>query len=146
LDMSIKLEEIIIHTRNWFETVHSGASGSEVSRYHLYPDARIFTPDGSALDLDTHQKLHAKWTDEVHEIGDFYITELSSSPERVRAEGTVYWEARYRDAKTKPSTIKAVVGENWILERVDDGSLRYVIYQNTFFHLLPGSAPINLEL
>jgi hypothetical protein len=41
--------------------------------------------------------------------------------------------------------IKAVVGEDWILERTPAGTLKFVLYINTFHHLLPGSAPLQLE-
>jgi hypothetical protein len=144
--VSITLEEVISHASNWFEAVRSCASGAGVAKFHLYPDARIYTPDGAGLDLDYHQRLHSKWKDEKHQFGDFYLTKLCNNPERVRAEGTVYWEARYRNGKTEPSTIKAVVGENWIIERIEDGSLKFVLYLSTFFQLLPGSAPIRLDL
>ena len=32
--------------------------------------------------------------------------------------------------------IKAVVGEDWILERTQSGKLAFVIYMNTFHHTL----------
>ncbi len=98
--MIITLEEVIGQARNWFEAVHSGATGLEVARFDLYPNVRIYTPEGSGLDLDYHQRMHTKWRDEVYAFGNFYIPLLSSAPERARADSTVYREACYRDAKT----------------------------------------------
>ena len=40
--------------------------------------------------------------------------------------------------------IKAVVGEDWILERAQGGALKFVLYINTFHHPLPDSAPLEL--
>ena len=43
-----------------------------------------------------------------------------------------------------PNVIKAVVGEDWILERSPSGDLKFVLYMNTFHHTLPDSAPLDL--
>ena len=43
-----------------------------------------------------------------------------------------------------PNVIKAVVGEDWILKRTASGALKFVLYINTFHHLLPDSAPLDL--
>jgi hypothetical protein len=40
--------------------------------------------------------------------------------------------------------IKAVVGEDWIVERLPSGELKFVPYTNLFHHLLPDSAPLQL--
>ena len=40
--------------------------------------------------------------------------------------------------------IKAVVGEDWLLERATSGELKFVLYINTFHHMLPKSAPLDL--
>ena len=40
--------------------------------------------------------------------------------------------------------IKAVVGEDWILERATSGELKFVLYINTFHHTLPDSAALDL--
>jgi len=40
--------------------------------------------------------------------------------------------------------IKAVVGEDWIIERTASGALKFVLYVNTFHHVLPDSAPLDL--
>ena len=41
--------------------------------------------------------------------------------------------------------IKAVVGEDWIIERAASGALKFVLYVNTFHHFLPDSAPLDRE-
>jgi hypothetical protein len=41
--------------------------------------------------------------------------------------------------------IKAIVGEDWIIERVASGELKFVLYMSTFHQLLPDSAPLQLE-
>jgi hypothetical protein len=80
------------------------------------------------------------------------LTPLNASPERVRATGTVYWQAEIA-GRPAPNVIKAVVGEDWILERTPSGDLTFVLYTNTFHHTLhtntfhhtlPVSAPLDL--
>jgi len=70
------------------------------------------------------------------------LTLLRALPERVRATGTVYWQAELA-GRPAPNVIKAVVGEDWILERTPSGGLMFVLYMNTFHHTLPDSAPLD---
>ena len=53
-------------------------------------------------------------------------------------------DARQYDRRPAPNVIKAVVGEDWILERTQSGKFAFVIYMNTFHHTLPDSAPLEL--
>jgi hypothetical protein len=141
--MSITLTEILEFGARWFDTT-AGGSAAQQEAFFIAPHARIFVmQSGASLTMAEHETLHAQWVRERHEFGDFTLTELGGSPERVRAVGTVYWEAEYRD-RPAPNVIKAVVGEDWIIERGRDGALRFVLYMNTCHHLLPGSAPIGL--
>src|SRR6476660_2934389 len=140
---SITVREVCDLAEDWFHGVASGEPGGSIARLFRYPDARIHVPDGQAFSLEDHRLLHTQWAAEEHLLGDFYLTSISEAPPRVRAVGTVYWEARYREALSSgPSLIKAVVGEDWIIEKRLDGSLCFVLYANSFFHLLPDSAQI----
>ena len=80
--------------------------------------------------LEEHHKLHTQWINERHEFGQFNLTSLNSSPERVRAVGTVYWQAEFR-GHPAPNVIKALVGEDWSLEKTPSGKLAFVLYMNT---------------
>ena len=71
------------------------------------------------------------------------MTPLNASPERVRATGSVYWQVEV-PGRPAPNVIKAVVGEDWIIERTASGDLKFVLYMNTFHHPLPDSAPLDL--
>jgi hypothetical protein len=142
---SITVKEVCDLAEDWFHGVASGEAVSSIARLFRYPDARIHTPDGQAFSLEDHRLLHTKWTAEKHRLGDFRLTSISDEPPRVRAVGTVYWEARYSEAPSSgPSLIKAVVGEDWIIERRPDGRLCFALYGNSFFHLLPESAQVQL--
>ena len=88
-------------------------------------------------------RIHAQWINERHSFGHFDLTPLNATAERVRARGTVYWQAEF-PGRPAPNVIKAVVGEDWILERAASGALKFVLYINTFHHLLPDSAPLDL--
>ena len=113
-------------------------------RFLLDRHSRIYVLwNGSSIDFDEHRKLHDQWINELHRFGHFELTPLNASPERVRATGTVYWEAEFA-GRPAPNVIKAVVGEDWILERSPSGDLKFVLYMNTFHHSLPDSAPLDL--
>ena len=142
---SVTVKEVLDLAEDWFHGVASGEPGSSLARLFRYPDARIHTPDGQAFSLEDHRLLHTRWTAEKHVPGDFHLTSISDAPPRVKAVGTVYWEARYSVVPSSgPSLIKAVVGEEWIIERRPDGRLCFVLYRSSFFHLLPESAPVLL--
>lgn len=143
--MTIALDEVIAFADKWFLTVWGGGKAAAQAAFFLYPDSRIYVVQGGeTISFPEHEKLHKQWTDERHLFGGFSIATINTAPERVRATGTVYWEARYRD-RPPPNLIKAVVGEDWIIERIPSGELRFVLYMNTFHHLLPESAPLQLE-
>lgn len=140
--MTITLDETLHFAEKFFATV---ASGGDQDSFFLHSHARIYVlQGGETIGLEDHKKLHSQWTHERHLLGQFALTTLSTKPERIRATGTVYWEASYR-GRPEPNTIKAVVGEDWIIERIASGALRFVLYMNTFHQLLPDSAPLQLE-
>jgi hypothetical protein len=143
--MPITVEEVVAFADKWFLTVWGGGSAAAQAAFFLDPNARIYVVQGGeTISFPEHEKLHRQWTNERHLFGAFNITTLNANPERVRATGTVYWEAQYRD-RPPPNVIKAVVGEDWIIERIPSGALRFVLYINLFHHLLPDSAPLELE-
>ena len=142
---SITVKEVCDLAEDWFHGVASGEPGGSIARLFRYPDARIHVPDGQAFSLEDHRLLHKQWTAEKHLLGEFHLTTVSDAPPRVRAVGTVYWEARYSEAPSSgPGLIKAVVGEDWIIERRRDGKLCYLLYVSSFFHLLSDSAQVLL--
>ena len=143
--MTITLAEVLDLAEQFFDTVAGGGTGMDQAVFFLDPQSQIhIVASGEAIALEDHHTLHAQWTDERHIFGRFNLTVLNTSPDRVRAVGTVYWEARYRD-RPAPNLVKAVVGEDWILERLPSGAIKFVLYMNTSHHLLPDSAPLQLE-
>lgn len=142
--MAIVLDEVLALAERFFDAAARG-SGTDQAACFLDPHARIhIVQSGDAIGLEDHAKLHRQWTNERHHFGHFTLAALNTAPERARATGTVYWQAEYRDGP-RPNVIRAVVGEDWILERIPSGALRFVLYMNTFHHLLPDSAPLRLD-
>ena len=140
----ITLGEVREFGTRFFDAVAGGASAAEQAQFFLDPHARIYIAwNGATISLDDHERLHAQWINEHHSFGHFDLTPLNASPERVQARGTVYWQAEFPD-RPPPSVIKAVVGEDWIIEREASGALKFVLYVNTFHHFLPDSAPLDL--
>ena len=143
--MTITEAEVRALGDRFFQTVADGGNAADQAAFFVFPESRIYVMEGGeTIGFEQHQRLHRQWTNERHIFGDFNLTLLNGAPERVRATGTVYWEAEYRD-RPKPNVIKAVVGEDWIVERTPSGALKFVLYMNLFHHLLPGSAPLQLD-
>ena len=140
----ITVDDVRDFGTSFFDAVANGASAAEQAQFFLDPHARIYIAwNGATISLDDHERLHAQWINEHHSFGHFDLTPLNASPERVQARGTVYWQAEFPGAPT-PKVIKAVVGEDWIIERAASGDLKFVLYVNTFHHFLPDSALLDL--
>lgn len=144
--MDITIEEIKDFGHKWFEAVKRG-SAEEQAAFFLNPNTGIILETtGAIIGFQDHAKLHGQWINEIHVMGNFQILNLNDSPSRVRATGTVYWQAEYKN-QSPPNLIKCIVGEDWIVERVASGELKFVLYINVFHHFLPDSAPLkNLQL
>ncbi len=139
----ITQDEIFAFGDSWFETVTQFGTAKQQAVFFAHETPRIYVMNsGISIDMVEHEKLHQQWINEEHGFGEFTITPLSKEPERVRVTGTVYWQASQKQDPTQ--IIKAVVGEDWIIERKPDGDLVFVLYMNTFHHLLPNSAPLTL--
>ena len=140
----ITVKDVIDFGNRWFDTVANGGSAQEQAAFFRDPHALIYVIwGGVTFSLEQHYKLHTQWINERHEFGHFAVTPLNASPERVRATGTVYWQVECK-GRPAPNVIRAVVGEDWILERMPSGNLAFVLYLNTFHHTLPDSAPLVL--
>jgi hypothetical protein len=140
----ITVDEVLDFGNRWFDTVMNGGSAADQAAFFLDTHSRIYVlENGTTFNFEEHHKLHAQWIKELHRFGHFDLTPLNASPERVRATGTVYWQAEFA-GRPAPNVIKAVVGEDWILERTTSGDLMFVLYMNTFHHTLPDSAPLDL--
>jgi hypothetical protein len=140
----ITVNEVHDFGDRWFDAIMRGASAAEQAVFFLDPHARIYVLwNGMTFSLEEHHRLHTQWINERHELGHFSLTPLNASPERVRAVGTVYWQVEVA-GRPAPNVIKAVVGEDWIIERRPSGDLMFVLYMNSFHHTLPDSAPLVL--
>ena len=140
----ITLDEVHDFANRWFDTVASGGSAADQAAFFLDPHARIYVlANGVTFGFVEHQKLHTRWINEIHRLGHVTLTPLNVSPERARVTGSVYWQVEVV-GRPAPNVIKAVVGEDWIIERKPSGDLSFVLYMNTFHHPLPDSAPLDL--
>jgi hypothetical protein len=140
----ITVDEVRDFGTRFFNAVANGASAAEQAQFFIDPHARIYVAwNGATISFKDHETLHAQWINEHHSFGHFDLTPLNASPERVRARGTVYWQAEFPE-RPQPNVIKAVVGEDWIIERAASGELKFVLYINTFHHFLPDSASLDL--
>lgn len=131
----ITVDDVRDFGNRWFDTVGNGGSAADQAAFFLDPHARIHVVwNGTTFDFEEHHRLHTQWINEAHQFGHFNVTPLNARP-NARATGTVYWQAEFADRPT-PNTIKAVVGEDWILERRPSGIVVRPLYE----HLSPHSS------
>lgn len=136
----ITVDEIKDLGHTFWSIVRSGVQGGKAE--HLFLHKGILAPNGAWLLLEPHQELHRKLCDEVHEWkGDSTLQVLSEQPERVQFNGVVHWEATI---KSSGERIVSNVGEQWIVERCQDGKLRWVLYWSNAFTYAEGSAELAL--
>jgi hypothetical protein len=67
---------------------------------------------------------------------------VCDKPERARAVGAAYWQARVI-GKSADQLIKAYLYEDWIVQRVPSGESKFVLYINACSHPLRGAALID---
>ncbi len=143
--MAITKDEVIT-LMNAFHEVSMVRKGTaaEQAAFFLRPDeARVIVPHGEDISMQANYEVHQELADEVHvplEPSD--ITMVCTEPERARFVGAVYWEGR--SLRSPEAVIKAVVGEDWIVQREASGGLKIVLYINPYHCFLPGSAQLDL--
>ena len=64
-------------------------------------------------------------------------------PERARAVGAFYWQARLK-GRPGSGLIEAYCFQDWIVQRMPSGELKFVVYINTDHSFLPGSATVDI--
>jgi hypothetical protein len=142
--MAITLDEALdLVTRFHHLTQIEKGDAAAQAAYFLYPDSIIYVPHGGDLTLQKNFEIHQGLTDErCVNLSPWDFQNTSASPERARITGNVYWEGKPVGGGQGP--LKVIVGEDWVIERVADGSLKIVLYINTHHQVLPDSAPFSV--
>ena len=145
--MAITKDEVISLMNDFHEVamVRKGTA-AEQAAFFLHPDeARVIVPHGDDISMQANYEVHQLLADEVHvPLEPLDVTMLSAEPERARSVGAAYWEGRL--IKSPDAVIKAVVGEDWIVQREASGELKIVLYINPYHYFLPGSAQPDLNI
>ena len=132
----ITADEVMDLGERFWELVRTHAPVEAVEPFFINPF--ILIPDGQLMSLGAHQAMHLDFRDETHEWRDMTVVPICHQPDRVRADGSVAWEASFSDGR--PGRIKSVVGETWVIERGSDGVLRWSFYWSSSIELAEGSA------
>ena len=142
--MAITLDEVFEMSTQFHHMVGVGKGDAAAHQaFFRYPDSLIFAPHAGDLTFEQNAAIHAGLTDEklIH-LEPWEFEQTCDKPERARATGNVYWEGR--QVGGDGGLLKVIVGEDWLVERVGDGSLKFVFYINTHHLVLPDSAPFAL--
>jgi len=118
-------------------------TAAEQQKFFLHPNPTLFLLRGDDMTLEQNWELHQKLTDEVHRSAGWDVTPLCDKPERARAVGTVYWQARIV-GRPADQLIKAYLFEEWIVQRMPSGELKIVVFMNANHCFLPDSATIDI--
>ena len=142
--MAITLDEFLdLVTRFHHVTQIEKGDAAAQGAFFLHPDPLIYLPHGADITLQKNYEIHQGLTDEkCVNLTPWSFENTSERPERARGVGNVYWEGQPIDSTSGP--LKVIVGEDWVVERVADGSLKIALYINTHHMVLPDSAPLTL--
>ena len=142
--MAITLKEALdLVTRFHHLTQIEKGDAAAQGEYFLYSDPIIYVPHGGDLTLQKNYEIHQGLTDErCVNLSPWDFQNTSADPERARITGNVYWEGKPKDSGE--GLLKVIVGEDWVIQRVADGTLKIVLYINTHHQVLPDSAPFSL--
>ena len=135
--MAISEQEIKEFARAWYKAAKGAEAEFRQEEFfkNKYPKI-YFTNTGVALGLKEHDQMATSFNHLKHTLGDIFITHLPCESDRVRVISTMYWSGcKSNDDR---QTIQAVVGQDWILEKVN-GNIKFVLYMLTSRQLLPGS-------
>ena len=136
--MSIQLSEALEFLSKFLDVVMNSGTAKEQADFfnHAHPRTH-FMRSGETVSMEQQHQAHQDLSDETFEFGDFEITTLSDSPERARIIGTLLWEATMCSSNER---IKAVVEDDLILERGEDGKLKFVFFGINGMHMLSGAS------
>lgn len=142
--MAITREDVAALAKAYLDCVmiEKGTAAAQ-QKFFLHPNPTLFLLRGDDMTLQQNYELHQKLTDEKHWSVAWDVTPLCDKPERARAVGTAYWQARII-GKPADQLIKAYLFEEWIVQRMPSGELKIVVFMNANHSFLPGSAAIDI--
>lgn len=142
--MTISTEEIHdLETRFHHRVMQDKGDAAAQAAFFVHPEPRIIVLHGQDLSMQANFEIHQRLVDERHVfLPPWEVTPLSDDPERARAVGAVYWQGRVMGAASD-AVIKVVVGQDWIVQRTEDG-LKFALYMNSYHWFLPDSAPFEI--
>ena len=142
--MAITQRDIVALAKAFLDCVMIEKGGpAEQQKFFLHPNPTLYLLRGDDMTPQQNYELHQKLTDEEHRSIRWDITQLCDKPDRARAVGVVYWQARII-GKPRDNLIKAYLFEEWIVQRMPSGELKIVIFMNADHSFLPDSAPLEI--
>ena len=102
--MPITQKEVLEFCDRWLTTVLRRGTPTEQAGSFVDPDTRLYMlEDGGMMTFQDNYDLHCQLKSERHTLGDFTLTALNASPDRVRATGRFYWQAEYAEKRPMPT-------------------------------------------
>lgn len=143
--MTITAHDVAILMRRFHDVVKHKGTAAEQAAFFVHPEPRIFIPHAQDITLQENYEIHQQLTDESFELLEpLDVTPLCKDPERVRVVGAVLWEARDLGTSDPDAIYRVIVGEDWIVQRNENGNLKIALYLNPFHRYMPGSAKLKM--
>lgn len=137
----ITKEDVIALSNELFDAIFTMQDPAEQERFFMYRNPIIFIPYGTDLGLENNYEFHQQFIREYQEaFPDVLITALNDEASKVRAKFAIYWEAFI----SEDEVVRAVIGQDWILERNEINELKIVLFINDYHHFLPGSVVLQV--
>jgi hypothetical protein len=143
--MTISLDEILDLGARYHHVVgvEKGDAAAQAA-FFLHPNPVIHVEHASDLTLQANYETHQGMIDEeFFPLEPWNVVQLCEEPERARATGGVLWQGQPLGGE-QHGLLKVVVGEDWIVQRVPSGEVKFALYINTHHQVLPDSAPFAL--
>lgn len=137
-DAPITEDEVRDLVLGFFHATHVGGPG-EVLLPMFAEGVGVEMWFGPCFALDAFLELHGAFVRQRHTLLELAVQPLPGG--RVRAVGEVEWEAVIRETG---ALVQAVVVGDWIVERSDDGGVRFARCASTDIRYLPGSAMLEI--
>ena len=126
---------------SFWNDVRSGRPGSEMEHFFI-GQGHVMLPEGTFMDLESHQQMHRRLCDETHTWNALEVTQVCEDPEKAHVSGVVQWDASFADGR--PGQIESHVHEEWIVERCKDGQIRFVFYRSSAVDFSTNSSSLDI--
>jgi hypothetical protein len=145
-EQGITQDDFLEFAKSWFDTISNGCEPHKQAEFFmLSADAKLYLlQNGEALDLYQHYEFHKKLKGEKFYLkGTPIIKQIRVDPLCVQVSCIISWTAELLGSTIEnPKRITSLAGEDWIIRKDKNGTMKFVVLMNKYHQLLPGSCQL----